>query len=137
MKRPLLVGLLSTALVAISWGVWSVLETGSTAEFHTRVLVVFLIAGAALGGAMVATGEASLAHVSPRLQLAAVVLMVVGTAVFMAWRHPTAADLGDLLMVAVILGLCWRIPFSAFRSARQPVRRRIRRIRGPRLRVVS
>lgn len=137
MKRPLLVGLLSTALVAISWGVWSLLETGSTAEFHTRVLVVFLVTGAALGGAMVAVGEPSLAHVSPRLQAAAVLAMLVGTAVFTAWRHPTAADLGDLLMLAVILGLCWRVSASAFQSARQPVRRRIRRIRGPRLRVVS
>ena len=137
MKRPLLVGLLSTALVAISWGVWSVLETGSTAEFHTRVLVVFLIAVAALGGAMVAAGEPSLAHVSPRLQLAAAAGMVIGTAVFSAWRHPTAADLGDLLMLAVVLGLCWRVMASAFQLARQPLRKRIRRIRGPRLRVVS
>lgn len=137
MKRPLLVGVLSTALVAISWGVWSVLETGSSAEFHTRVLVVFLIAGAALGGAMVAAGEPSLAHVSPRLQVAAVATMVAGTAFFTAWRHPGAADLGDLLMLGVILGLCWRVPAAVFQTARQPVRRQIRRIRGPRLRVVS
>lgn len=137
MRRPLLVGVLATALVVISWGMWSVLETGSTAEFHTRVLVVFLISGAALGGAMIAIGEPSLAHVSPKLQLAAVAAMLVGTAFFTGWRHPTPADLGDLLMLTIILGLCWRIPASAFQSARQPVRRRIRRMRGPHLRIVS
>jgi len=86
---------------------------------------------------MVAAGEPSLAHVSPRLQLAAAAGMVIGTAVFSAWRHPTAADLGDLLMLAVVLGLCWRVMASAFQLARQPLRKRIRRIRGPRLRVVS
>lgn len=137
MKRPLLVGLLATALVVISWGVWALLETGSTAEFHTRVLVAFLVVGAALGGAMVTLGEPSLAHVSPRLQVAAVAVMVVATALFTGWRHVSGADLGDLLMLAVIVGLCWRVPASAFRSARQPVRRRIRRIRGPHLRIVS
>ncbi len=137
MKRPLLAGVLATALVVISWGMWSVLERGTTAEFHTRVLVVFLIVGAALSGAMIAVGEPSLARVSPRLQAAAVAVMVLGTAVFTGWRHLAAADLGDLLMLAVIVGLCWRVSAAAFRIARQPVRRRIRRIRGPRLRVVS
>lgn len=137
MKRPLLAGVLATSLVVISWGVWSVLEKGSSAEFHTRVLVVFMIVSAALGAAMVVVGEPSLAHVSPRLQVAAVAIMTVGTAVFTSWSHPTWANAGDLLMLGVIVGLCWRVPASLYLSARRPVRRRLRRIRGPRLRVVS
>ncbi len=137
MKRPVLAGVLATALVVISWGVWSVLEKGSSAEFHTRVLVVFMIVVAALGAAMVVVGEPSLSHVSPRLQVGAVAGMALGTAVFTGWAHPSWADAGDLLMLGVIVGLCWRVPAAAFLSARQPLRRRIRRIRGPRLRVVS
>jgi hypothetical protein len=137
MKRPLLAGVLATSLVVISWGVWSVFETGSSAEFHTRVLVVFMIVLAGLAASMWTIGEPSLAHVPPRLQVVAVIVMAVGTAVFTGWRHPTWADAGDLLMLGVIVGICWRVPAAAFLSARQPVRRRIRRMRGPRLRVVS
>jgi len=137
MKRAVPATVLGVALVVISWGLWSVVATGSTAEFHTRVLIVFLIVGAALCGAMVPVHELSLAHVSARLQVAAVVVMAAGTAIFASWRHPTSADLGDLLMLAVIVGICWRVPAAAFLSARRPLRRRIRRIRGPRLRVVS
>ncbi|MGH7912886.1 MAG: hypothetical protein ACREQM_09330 [Candidatus Dormibacteraceae bacterium] len=137
MKRPLLVGALATALVAVSWGGWSLFETGSTREFHTRVLVVFLVVGAALVGAMMAVRESSLENVSPKLQVACVAVMLAGVALFTGWRDRTWADAGDLLMLGIILGVCWRVEVAAFRLARQPVRKRIRRIRGPHLRVVS
>lgn len=137
MKRPLLVGLLATALVAVSWGGWSLLEQGSTREFHPRVLVAFLIVGAALMGAMLTLGELSLESVPVKLQAACVLIMAAAVVLFGRWAQPTWADAGDLLMLGIVFGVCWRIPSDVFQVARVPVRRRIRRMRGPRLRVVS
>ena len=136
-RRSLAVGALAVALLFVSWGAWSELAGAGRGPFRERVLVLCIVVGAALTGAVVALRERSLARVPMRLQVVAVLVAVMGTTALTDWAHLGAQDLGDLLLVATIVGLCWRVPAMVLAPARRPLLRRVRRLRGPHLRVVS
>jgi hypothetical protein len=137
MKRSLAIGALAVALLFTSWGAWSELTGGGADPFRGRVLVLCLLAGAGLAGAAVALRDPTLAVVPLRLQVAAVLGVLVGTVLLTNWRHLGGQDLGDVLLVGTVVGLCWRVPASVVQPARRPLLRRMRRLRGPHLRVVS
>lgn len=137
MKRSLAIGALVVTLLFTSWGAWSELTGGGAGPFRGRVFVLCLIAGAALAGAAIALRDPTLALTPLRLQAAAVLGVLIGTVLLTDWKHLGGQDLGDLLLIGTVVGLCWRVPASVVQPARRPLQRRMRRLRGPHLRVVS